>query len=65
MATEIFSWGYTAFRSQRRDSYEVSGFIDGYEFYAVKKTAEAAERTSLHTTPGGRCSAESRLRSMT
>jgi len=48
MATEIFCWGYTAWRSQRRDSYEVSGYIDGYEFYAVKKTAEAAERAFCH-----------------
>jgi hypothetical protein len=44
MATEIFCWGYTGWRSQRRAGYEVSGFIDGYEFYAVKKTADAAER---------------------
>jgi hypothetical protein len=44
MATEVFCWGYTAWRSQRRDGCEVSGFIDGYEFYAVKNTVDAAER---------------------
>ncbi|AQV96401.1 hypothetical protein BJN34_21265 [Cupriavidus necator] len=44
MATEVFCWGYTAWRTQRRAGYEVSGFIDGYEFNVIEKTADAAER---------------------
>lgn len=44
MATEVFCWGYTAWRSQRHAGYEVCGFIDGREFHAVRETADAAER---------------------
>jgi hypothetical protein len=44
MATEFFAWGYTAWRTQRANGYEVSGFIDGNEFAVVSRTAEEAER---------------------
>lgn len=44
MATEVFCWGYTAWRSQRPTGYEVSGIIDGHDFYVIRETADAAER---------------------
>ena len=44
MATEIFAWGYTGWRTQRSYGFEVSGFIDGNELTVVSRTAEEAER---------------------
>jgi len=44
MATEIFSWGYTAWRTQRPGGYEVSGYVDGHKFDVVMETREGAER---------------------
>lgn len=43
MATEVFCWGYTAWRTRRVGGYEVSGFIDGRECTVVSESAEAAE----------------------
>ncbi|WER49965.1 hypothetical protein CupriaWKF_22950 [Cupriavidus sp. WKF15] len=44
MATEIFAWGYTGWRTKRADGFELTGFIDGNEFTVVSATAEEAER---------------------
>ncbi len=52
MAIEIFAWGYTAWRTQRVNGYEVSGFIDGNEFTVVSRTAEEAERLFCRAARG-------------
>jgi hypothetical protein len=44
MATEIFSCGYTAWRTQRPNGYEVSGYLDGREFDVITESPERAER---------------------
>ena len=44
MATEIFAWGYTGWRTQRADGFALTGFIDGNEITVVSRTAEEAER---------------------
>ena len=44
MATEIFAWGYTGWRTQRPHGFEVSGDIDGNDFTVVSGTARDAER---------------------
>lgn len=44
MATEVFAWGYTGWRTQRADGFELRAFIDGNEFTVVKETADEAER---------------------
>ena len=52
MATEIFAWGYTAWRTQRVNGYEVSGFIDGNEFTVVSRIAEEVERLFCRAARG-------------
>lgn len=44
MASEVFAWGYTGWRTQRAGGFELSGFIDGNEFTVVSRTAAEAER---------------------
>lgn len=44
MASEIFSWGYTAWRSQRPNGFEVCGFVDGREVSVLSDTPDSAER---------------------
>lgn len=44
MATELFAWGYTAWRSQRPDGYEVVGYVDGEEIHVTLDTPDDAER---------------------
>lgn len=44
MVTEVFAWGYTAWRTQRPAGYEMAGYLDGREVIVVKGTADDAER---------------------
>ncbi|RQG99136.1 hypothetical protein [Paraburkholderia dinghuensis] len=44
MATELVSWGYTAWLTQRPIGYELSGYVEGREFAVVADTPEHAER---------------------
>lgn len=44
MATEVFSWGYIAWVTQRPSGYLLSGYIDGREFDIVADTPQKAER---------------------
>lgn len=44
MATEVFSWGYVAWLTQRPSGYSRSGYIDGHEFEITADTPQEAER---------------------
>jgi hypothetical protein len=44
MATEVFSWGYIAWVTQRPSGYLLSGYIDGREFDIVADTPQKAGR---------------------
>lgn len=44
MATEIFAWGYTAWLTQRPSGYELSGYIDGRDFYVFADTPRDVEK---------------------